>query len=140
MPSLFYVEPEPGVWKYSWLSWLLIWLTLNVAPAWYTIYVNKKIRPVQNLDPKFKPFARFDYKNWSYVTVLFTHFFFIPRYVLCCLSWLSLVIVTSIVLIGHKKGTPLKRWQLAIIRNWAIYASGVLMFIAGYVAMRKKPV
>jgi hypothetical protein len=109
-----------------------------VSPAWYTIYANSKIRPADNLELKYRPFARYDYKNWSYFTVLFTHFFFIPRYLLCVLAWLSLCFVTFILLIGHKKGSPYKNWHLAIIRTWARYGSGALMFFAGYVVMRKK--
>ena len=104
MKSYFFAESvsEPGIHHLTWLSWLIIWTFVNVSPAWYVIYVNKKILPVKDLEPKYKPFARFDYKNWSYVTVLFTHFFFIPRFLMGCLAWASLVLVTYIVLIGHK--------------------------------------
>ena len=140
MCYIFEEESEPGVCKVSWKVWLILWVLLNVSPVWFTIYVNKKIDPPADLDPKYKPFARIDYKNWSYLTVLITHFFFIPRYILCVGAWCSLCLVTSILLIGHKKGEPYKKWQLTIIRNWSIYTSGVLMFFAGYVVMRKKRV
>ena len=110
MCSFLEVETDPGVCKYSWATWLVIWLVLNISPVWYTIYSNKKIRPAKDLDQKYKPFARLDYKDWSYLTVLFTHFLFIPRFVLAFLWWMSLVITTFIVLIGHKKGTPYKKW------------------------------
>ena len=86
----------------SWLRWFFIWVLLNVGPVWYTIYANKKVKPAENLDPKYRPFARFDYKYWSYFTVFFTHFFFIPRYIICWLLWFTLCVITFIVLLGHK--------------------------------------
>ena len=99
----------------SQVSWFAIWVFFNVGPAWYTIYTNKKVKPAADLDPKFRPFARFDYENWSYVTVFFTHFFFFPRYIVGWFLWLLFWAITNTVCLFHKEGEPYKDWQLKII-------------------------
>ena len=89
-------------------------------------------------DDEFKPFLRTDYTSWSYVATFFTHFFFIPRFIIsygfCFLALLGGFIAT----IGHPRGTqmgPARQW----LNSFAIGMGGRLcMLVSGCVWVSKK--
>ena len=67
------------VWKM-----VLGWVLLNCALPWYAIWVNGRLKPDSKRDgvERFRPFVRSDYNRWSYLRCIWTHFFFIPRFVM----------------------------------------------------------
>lgn len=40
---------------------LLVWILINSAPTWYTIYANKRVKYNPARDEKYAPFVRYDY-------------------------------------------------------------------------------
>jgi hypothetical protein len=49
------------------------------------------------------PFVRTDIEQWSYVITVFTHFFFIPRFLLAWLFITFAMVGCFIGSIGHKR-------------------------------------
>ena len=71
------------------LKALIIYILANCALPWWVIYKNRKrlsYDPSRDIE-KYKPWLRPDIEDWSYLKCVFTHFFFIPRYIglLSCL-------------------------------------------------------
>merc|ERR1740133_383282 len=66
-------------WTWSW-GFLTLWIIVNCSPMWFAIYMNKKSAWNEQRDRKFEPFARIDYKCWSYALSLVSHFYFLPRF------------------------------------------------------------
>lgn len=92
------------VWQ--WPTILLLWIVVNCLPMWIVIWRSKKYRPTaeQLSNPRYKAFLRLDAHQMSYLMTVFTHFFFIPKFII---GWLSIAIALSgclIVSIGLKKG------------------------------------
>ena len=79
---------EAGLEEWDWTRVLVLWVVINSAPTWYTIYSYRRVKLSPELDEKYAPFARLDYQHWYYWLVPFTHFFMIPRWI-CgwCTFW-----------------------------------------------------
>lgn len=80
----------------SWwhLQWLGIYTLANCAIPWYVIWLNRRLAPVKGREvEKYAPWVRVDIGEWSYVRVIFTHFFFLPRYAV-------LLLILAVALIG----------------------------------------
>jgi hypothetical protein len=86
---------EFGAEQWNWTRVLLLWVLINSAPTWYTIFSNSKVRYNPARDDKYAPFVRYDYVRWHYWLVPFTHFFNIPRWIVgwCSIWWIALVAV-----------------------------------------------
>ena len=116
--------------------YLLAWWLINVSPAWYTIYSNKKIKPDSERDlPKFQPFVRIDYEHWSYVTVAWTHILFWPRVFLGFLLWFAAALALFLVTGRNPPQTPNKKW---IVEKLIRIFSYLIMFTWGYVSQKRK--
>jgi hypothetical protein len=114
------------------LTFWLIWILINVGPAWYVIYKKRRyVRPAAANDPKYKPFHAVDdpYKNYSYLFAVVTHFFFIPRFVIGWCCFLFIPLLSFFFCLGEKDTTKLPRWKVAMLEKigqWGCWASIVL--------------
>jgi hypothetical protein len=72
--------------------------------------------PNPNESPKYLPFECYNYKNWSYIMPLVTHFFFVPRIVVGFFGFWTGLLVINVITLGHKEGAPFKKWQISIAR------------------------
>ena len=88
---------DAGAEHWNWYRVFFVWIVLNSAPTWYTIYSNRRVKYNPERDDKYAPFVRYDYKHWHYWLVPFTHFFMIPRWI-CgwCAFWL--VSITAVLI------------------------------------------
>jgi|688.fasta_scaffold462332_1 hypothetical protein len=116
------------------LLWLIIWIILNCGPAWYVIYKHKNTQ--NDVESRFKPFVRNDYQNWSYLTILWTHFFFLPRFAAGWLLFGSVVLLAKVVFLFHEQGQPKQRWQCFITRTYARWACAAFALVCGYFPMK----
>ena len=83
------------------LKALLCYMLANCVLPWYAIWRNKRLRPNKERDlPKYLPFVRNDYDTWSYLECIWTHFFFLPRYIILLLILIYASLVTKIITIG----------------------------------------
>jgi hypothetical protein len=82
---------------------------------WLTIYLNKKSRYDPVRDANFRPFARYDYDQWSYITAIFTHFIFLPRFLIgwCLFCSGSLA---AIILCFRDDPENLPAWKVYVIK------------------------
>jgi len=101
-------------WSYTTWMYLFGWILINVGPMWYTIYSNKKSRPDKIRDANYGAFVRLDYDRWSYITALFTHFFFLPRFMLGWLGFFFGCIGCSVMCIGADPFN-LPMWRVKIL-------------------------
>jgi len=70
--------------------------------------------------------------------VPFTHFFFLPRFILGVgLAFLTLLIIT-VVTLGHKKGDPLPDLPRKIIITWTKHGMKVFMWCFGVFYWEKR--
>ena len=95
-----------------------VWIILNCLPMWITIYRTRKHRPDPVRDEPFRPFTRVDYDKWSYIMTIFTHFFFIPRNLLCWASAIGCMLICAVITIGHprsKKLGPIRQQMCALV-------------------------
>ena len=74
--SLFELIEEYCTWKV-----LLVYILCNCALPWYGIWRNRRLIPKPS-NEKFLPFWRQDMGSWSYLLCIFTHFFFLFRYMI----------------------------------------------------------
>lgn len=77
-----YYKWSPLGWTTQTWIYIAIWMVLNVGPMWLTILTNRKSRPDPVRDEKYKAFVRIDYDQWSYFEAIFTHMFFLPRFLI----------------------------------------------------------
>ena len=83
------------------LKMLILWILVNCIMPWIVIYRNKRLRPDKDRDvERFKPFVRSDYDKFSYVACIWTHFFFIPRYLLLLCVLFYAAIGAKLITIG----------------------------------------
>ena len=83
------------------LQMLVLWILANCALPWYTIWHNKRLRPDPKRDEeRFKPFVRSDYDNFSYTRCLWTHFCFLPRFIMHLGIMFFAVGMTKLICIG----------------------------------------
>lgn len=83
--------------------------------------------------PTSRPFCRHDYQRWSYVLSIFTHFFFIPRWIIGWCVFTSAAGLTKILTYGHVDGTPFNPRVQAFLRwyyRWVAWGVGLTV---GYV-------
>jgi hypothetical protein len=61
--------------------------TIACLQVWITIYRQKKLAGTPELNAKYAPFVRTDYKDWHYIKGAITSIFFLfpIRYVFCWL-------------------------------------------------------
>lgn len=107
---------------------------------WLTIYLNKKCRPNQERDEKFKPFVRVDYDDWSYFFTIFTHFFYFPRIILVWIIVTITMVGCLILSLGHKRSTkpgPIRRWLSAKVVG---LGSRGMLLMYGFVWLNKEKV
>ena len=88
--------------------WLLLWIIVNCGPMWVVIATNRRSKPDPKVEPKYRPFVRADYDNWSYFHAIWTHFFYIPRLALCMVLFSSVALVAKLVFIFNRDGTQSK--------------------------------
>ena len=93
---------------------LIVWILVNSTPTWYTIYSNKKVGYIPARDDKYAPFVRYDYKNWHYWLVPFTHFFMLPRWILGWCSFWFVTVVAAILMYGQDPKNP-ARWRRRLL-------------------------
>jgi len=119
----------------SWTTILIIWTLANCSPMWLTIYTNKNSRPNPIRDANFKPFVRNDYDNWSYSIALFTHFFFLPRFII---GWCIFCIgnITAFIFCIGDDPFNLAQWKVDIIKK-VCYFSAMFGCLAGGIWPRR---
>ena len=106
------------------LKMLIIYIVANCALPWYTIWKNKRLKPVEGRETeKFAPWVRNDMNEWSYVRCIFTHFFFIIRYCmllgilfLCLIGILILSIGASIDNLSQTRKWLITEWTCVCMR------------------------
>ena len=81
------------------LKMLISWIVFNCAVPWYVIWRNRRLRNF-DVEERFQPFVRRDIKGWGYISCIFTHFFFVPRFSFCILMCICALIVAKIICIG----------------------------------------
>ena len=109
------------------LKMLILWILVNCAPAWYAIYSNARLAYNEKRDEeRFKPFVRNDYNSWSYVLCIWTHFFFIPRWLGCIAFLMYALLGTKIICIGVKIDEigPTRTKLIVMNANLAMYFFG----------------
>lgn len=98
------------------LQMLVIYIIANCAAPWYIIWSNRpRLMPDAKRDvKKYAPWVRRDMHEWSYLMVVFTHFFFIPRYVILLTILLIAFLGTTILNIGANIDnlSPTRRWLI----------------------------
>ena len=57
---------------------------------WLIIAKNRRLKPNAERDAGYEAFTRNDYSKWSSFLTIFTHFFFLPRFIL---GWLSIMLI-----------------------------------------------
>ena len=130
---------EWAMWAADWAvsHWIItiLWVLCNIGPAWYTIYSNRKVAYNRERDsvPSARPFCRHDYHKWSYLLVIFTHFFFFPRWIMGWVVFTSGSALTKILTIGHKKGDPYPEWKLRFLREYYRWDAWGVGLIVGYI-------
>jgi 1-acyl-sn-glycerol-3-phosphate acyltransferase len=83
------------------LKMLVLYILANCAPVWFVIWRNKRLRPDPKRDiEKYKPFVREDMANLSYLSCIWTHMFFWPRYLYLLLILFYAAITTFIFTLG----------------------------------------
>ena len=121
--------------------WLLAgWIVCNCGPMWLCIFMNRRSRYNEARDRKYYPFARIDSDTWSYTSALFTHFFFIPRYLLCYCFCFGCAVIIMLMMIGQKRDAPFSPWRNRIVRASLKVASRMCLLIYGMVWVQKKRV
>ena len=83
-----------------------IYLVLCVLPIWTVIYKCKKFEGTPQLNAKYWPFVRTDYKYWGYLKCALMNivFLFPIRY---AIPWIVVLIFTTLAILlmcGHRKG------------------------------------
>ena len=128
---------ESGLEKWDWTRVLVLWVIVNSAPTWYTIYSNSRVRYNPERDEKYAPFVRLDYKHWHYWLVPFTHFFMIPRWI-CgwCAFWV--VSIVGVLLSLGRDPKNLSQWRKTILLYTASYCSRVINICAGFFVQRRE--
>ena len=119
--------------SYNSVFYILIWSFINALPMWYTIYTNKRSAPDSNRDQKFKPWVRKDHHRWSYLLAPVTHFFFIPRLIICWLTLFLGILLIFIIDLGQDKTKPIKPTRRWILDNCAAFLSRVNSFTTGLI-------
>lgn len=114
---------------------------MNCGPAWFHIYKKRKwTRPEAANDPKYAPFWSLDdpYKNYSYFYVIFTHFFFIPRFLIGWSLFFTAPIVALLLSIGegHLNG-KLPPWKLEILKKALGFGCWAGSFFCGIVSQQR---
>jgi hypothetical protein len=73
---------------------------------WLIIYKQRSWkRPEALKDPKYRPFINLDDPyQWSYITVFFTNFFTLPRWMLGWPAFWVAPFIAVLLSIGEKKG------------------------------------
>lgn len=133
------VESDECSW--AWPTILFAWIILNCTPMWVTIYLARKQKMVSLAgNNKYKPFIRTDVDQWSYVMTVFTHFFFIPRFLF---AWFSLTFAMAgctIGSIGHKRSQEPGVIRTWIFRNSTAWGARGALFAYGVIWLSKKKI
>ena len=126
-------------WDWSLEGWvyLILWVLANVGPMWVTIYWNKRSRPDPVRDKGYEAFVRVDYDKWSYSTALFTHFFFLPRFIIGWCSFFTGVILSVVVCIGSDP-FKLPQWKKNIVRFINQCSFSITLPMGGFWMYRKR--
>ena len=101
------------------------------------MYMSRRVRPDPVRDANFKPFVRSDYEKWSYLMVIFTHFFFWPRYLAAWFFWLQAVLVNLIVMIGVDRSN-IPNWRMAVGKASIRFGAYGMLVSFGYVSHKKR--
>lgn len=92
------------------------------------------------MDAKYAPFRSTDdpYKNYSYISVIFTHFFLIPRFLIGWCLFFTGPIVAWLLSIGegHLNG-KLPKWKLNILIKVTKFGCWAGSFACGIVSQRR---
>jgi len=99
-----------------WPTAICLWIVINCLPQWIIIYKYRNLKPEASRDEGFSAFVRNDYSQWSYLKTVFTHFMFIPRFII---GWGACFVFglggCYLVTIGHKRGTRMAQWRSALV-------------------------
>ena len=103
------------------LKVLVAWVLMNCAPAWYSIWRNKRLArdPARDIE-KYMPFVRNDTQDWSYLRCLYTHFFMLPRWVICFMLLLYALASTKVILLGCDIRNITERRKTILVENTAM--------------------
>jgi hypothetical protein len=112
-------------WTWSWW-FIVLWLVVNCAPMWFVIYKNKRSGWKEERDRKYEPFARIDYKDWSYALALITHCWSIPRFFLGWSLFFFGCLGSAFWCIGADPFN-LPEWRVKMVR--------ITCFISSYLAL-----
>jgi len=92
--------------------------------------MHRHIKPEFPRDDKYLPFVRTDFEIWSYWKALFTHIFFLPRFIFCWISLTMCAISVFLLSLGRDKSKPLDgfRYDYSML---AVRTSGLLILLGG---------
>ena len=121
----------------SWMTikYLSIYFVLTSFPIWWTIYFQRHLKGTPELNQKYWPFARTDYKNWNPIfgVIINGCLFFWFRYVGCWLVVIAIFVVAVTISFGHKQGTNVPKWRQKAIYYTTAPLFRLLIFIVGIV-------
>ncbi len=120
------------------LKMLLAWIVGNSIVPWYVIWRNKRLRNF-DVEEQFKPFVRRDIKEWSYLRVIFTHFFFVPRFSGCILCLIGALIVTKIICLGADVNNLGETRRKLILNSTCFWMRFFMLFFGVYNISYKRP-
>jgi 1-acyl-sn-glycerol-3-phosphate acyltransferase len=116
---------------WNWLAIIAAWTVLNVGPAWYCIFKHGHRKPILDPNDKFKPFNRTDTGQWSYVWALFTHFFFLPRYLIGYGIVICSMLMAWVCSIGYDKRTKPSRVRQALWNFFVLSSARASIWMIG---------
>ena len=119
------------------LQLLIAYILANCALPWYVIWTNRsrlKYDPSRDSE-KYLPWIRPDINDWSYIKCVFTHFFFIPRYI-GLLTCLFCALIGCLILscgADIENLGPTRRW---LILRFTVCCMHPFKFLFGAITMR----
>jgi 1-acyl-sn-glycerol-3-phosphate acyltransferase len=123
-------------WTWSW--WFLaLWIVVNCSPMWMAIRRNKRSGWNEERDRKYEPFARIDYKYWSYSLSLVSHFLFWPRFVIGWGFFFFGCLGSAFWCIGADPFN-LPKWRIEAVRYTCFISSYCALPLQGYLPFKKR--
>lgn len=112
---------------------IAIYVACCCLPSWAAIFACRKLEGSPELNQKYWPFARTDFKNWGYIKFAVLNFLllFPVRYFIAWVCVFSFTTLALILMIGHKQGTPLAKWRYTIIKYLIKPFSRLHMLMSG---------
>lgn len=125
---------------YSYALYLVLWIVLNCAPMWICRCLHSKYAYNEERDKNFKPFTRIDFNKWNFFSTIITHFFFWPRFIANWTIVLSVAVLASIVMCGHKKGTPVHKVRYFIVARMISWGGRACLLCWGFLWIKQERV